>query len=137
MRVFGYDEVNIPTEVSLAEMTKITNRTKLCFPIRACTERNNDGKQVPETVDPTYRCHIFIKKYSLSVPYPSSCLGTEPRDSQRRCVPCPASFVLFLHELLLSLWRFDSVFAYANQVLPCAGENATARFNIVSPAKYI
>lgn len=67
--------VNIPTEMSLAEVTKITNRTKLCFPIRACTERNNDGKQVPEAIDPTCRCHIFIRKYCLSVPYPSFCSG--------------------------------------------------------------
>jgi hypothetical protein len=67
--------VNIVTEMSLAEMTKITSRTKLRFPIRACTERINDGKQVPETIDPTCRCHIFNKKYCLSVPYLSSCLG--------------------------------------------------------------
>ena len=67
--------VNIPSEMSLAEVTKITNRTTLCFPIRACTERNNDWKRVPETIDPTRRCHIFIKKYCLFVPYPSSWLG--------------------------------------------------------------
>ena len=67
--------VNIPTEMPLAEMTKITNRSKLCFAIRACTERNNEGKRVPETIDPTCRCHTSIKKYCLSVPYSSSCLG--------------------------------------------------------------
>lgn len=61
--------VNIAAEMPLTEMPKITNRTKACFLIRACTERNNEGKQVPETVDPICRCHIFILKNCLSVPH--------------------------------------------------------------------
>lgn len=129
--------VNIPTEMSLAAMTKITNRTNLCFPIRACTERNNDGEQVPETIDPTCRCHSFIKKYYLSVPYPSSYLGDGATWLPVVVCPVPCFFVLFLYELLLSLPWVDSIVACANQGLPCVGQKATVRFNIVSPVKNV
>jgi hypothetical protein len=44
--------VNNAAAMSLAEMPKISSRTKSCFRIRPCTERNNDVEKVPETVCP-------------------------------------------------------------------------------------
>jgi hypothetical protein len=58
--------VNIAIAMSLAEMPKITNRAKPCFLIRACAERNSDGKQVPETVDPTCKVIFLFLKIACS-----------------------------------------------------------------------
>ena len=119
--------VNLPTEMSLPEMPKIRNRTV----------RNNDGKQVPESVGPTCRCHSFIKHFACPFHTHHLAGGAGPRGSQWWCAPCSAFFVSFHNELLLSLWRTGSIVACANLGLPSAGQNATVRFNIVSPVKSI